>query len=873
MKESNTSEGESFSQTLGDTGFFIKGGVYMPELTVGLDIKVNTTVEGDQLNPRIHSNGQGTTLVVWESLGNPPGIYAQQYDNEGNPVGDEFEVATGNNLENPLVAVAVDGSFVIAWEEAGSENGIVLQRYDSGRNPVGEAVATSLTNTGNQGTLALDGQGNILLVGTEGNGANAGIFAQRYNAQNELIQDFKVSSGGINAANPTIAMAANGNYVIAWQQITPGNQAGAARNIVARRFNATGPLDLEAFQVNTTAQANQENPVVAIAPDGSTFSISWESGGGNVFGGQYAQRYEFDSGKPIEGEIQLDDGINSATKTMAIGADGTLAIAYVETSDIFLKRYDRAGNLLNPEETAPLNAYTEGTQTSPAIIQNNPDHLIVVWQSQDQDGSGYGIYARGLSAGVTDPENPEHPENPENPDLPELIITPNQETLEVFEGSSRELYSVVLSRQPTAEVTIAFETGEGIEPLTPIIFTADNWDIPQAVTVTAIADDIDQGDRPLEIRHQVTSSDPDYDGQELDSVVATLIDVPPAVTPGGVRLIEPIGSTEVLQGFRGDSYKIALSQQPTDTVTITVELPEHLLTMTPGFPQGDDSTTEETVSFSITFTPENWNIAQSIMVNALDVPHVPSRSFQHGTSSLGINYAITSEDVAYNGLEIDALSLNFNNTNNRGLETSLNEASVLGLSTVDDRITGSLGNDIIHGREGNDIIYGVGGDNIIYGQEGNDGIEGGSGNDIIYGGAGNDHLYGEAGDDIIYGGEDSDRLYGGNGNDVLLGGEGNDRLFGGPGRDTLTGGPGNDSFGIGPGTGGNSPSEADVITDFTPGEDILEFVGNLTFERLEIYQGTDAYAADAILRDRETGEYYARLQNVIATNLDPLDFV
>ncbi|HEY9838375.1 MAG TPA: calcium-binding protein, partial [Vampirovibrionales bacterium] len=368
----------------------------------------------------------------------------------------------------------------------------------------------------------------------------------------------------------------------------------------------------------------------------------------------------------------------------------------------------------------------------------------------------------------------------------------------------------------------------------------------------------------LEIRHQVTSPDPDYDAKELASVVATLIDVPPPVTPGGVRLIEPIGSTEVLQGFKGDSYKIALSQKPTQPVNITLELPENLLTMGGSLPQGDST---------LTFTPDNWNIAQSILVNALDVPVVPSRSFQQGKPSVGINYAISSEDPAYNGLEIEGLNLSFNNTNNRGMETTLDEASALGLSTIDDRITGSWGDDIIHGREGNDLIYGIGGNNVIYGQEGNDGIEGGAGNDIIYGGAGNNHLYGGAGDDIISGGADSDRLYGEEGNDILFGAEGSDRLFGGPGRDTLTGGPGNDSFGIGPGTGGGSFSEVDVITDFIKGEDIIEFVGNLSFEQLEIYQGTEVYAADTILRDRQTGEYYARLQNVIATTLDSFDFV
>jgi Ca2+-binding RTX toxin-like protein len=60
-------------------------------------------------------------------------------------------------------------------------------------------------------------------------------------------------------------------------------------------------------------------------------------------------------------------------------------------------------------------------------------------------------------------------------------------------------------------------------------------------------------------------------------------------------------------------------------------------------------------------------------------------------------------------------------------------------------------------------------------------------------------------------------LSGTSGHDVIQGGAGNDTLIGGGGADTLTGGAGHDTFVY------RMPSEGgDTITDFHPGEDILD---------------------------------------------------
>ncbi len=113
--------------------------------------------------------------------------------------------------------------------------------------------------------------------------------------------------------------------------------------------------------------------------------------------------------------------------------------------------------------------------------------------------------------------------------------------------------------------------------------------------------------------------------------------------------------------------------------------------------------------------------------------------------------------------------------------------SVLGSAGPDDfRIPPGNGHQVYCGRGGNDRIFGT----LV-----NDVIDGGPGADLLKGSDGSDQIDGGPGADTIYGGKGSDRLRGGSGPDRLFGEQGRDRLIGGPGRDRLFGGLGID-FGI-----------------------------------------------------------------------------
>ena len=154
-------------------------------------------------------------------------------------------------------------------------------------------------------------------------------------------------------------------------------------------------------------------------------------------------------------------------------------------------------------------------------------------------------------------------------------------------------------------------------------------------------------------------------------------------------------------------------------------------------------------------------------------------------------------------------------------------ADVVTFGDGNDSLIGRGGDDFGYGGAGDDSLYGWNGFDQLFGGDGNDDLDGdnhadrlngGAGDDDLDGGSGRDVLQGAQGNDLLNGGEGGDRIWGGAGADVFLGGDGDDRLFTGLGRDTLTGGAGADAF-----VQNEYENSFDLITDFTSGEDSLEF--------------------------------------------------
>lgn len=161
-----------------------------------------------------------------------------------------------------------------------------------------------------------------------------------------------------------------------------------------------------------------------------------------------------------------------------------------------------------------------------------------------------------------------------------------------------------------------------------------------------------------------------------------------------------------------------------------------------------------------------------------------------------------------------------------------------------DFLEGTTQPDRFNGLDGNDIIYAN------------------SGDDILEGDAGKDKICGDQGNDTILGGDDDDILWGGKGSDLIGGDSGNDALYGGAGSDTMSGGTGDDIFAIAKGSGGPTVATADYIADFGNGNDKIRLLDGLSFEDLNIQQGTGANSNSTVIQDKLTGEYLAVLPGV-----------
>jgi phosphodiesterase/alkaline phosphatase D-like protein len=139
--------------------------------------------------------------------------------------------------------------------------------------------------------------------------------------------------------------------------------------------------------------------------------------------------------------------------------------------------------------------------------------------------------------------------------------------------------------------------------------------------------------------------------------------------------------------------------------------------------------------------------------------------------------------------------------------------------------------------------------------------------DVINGLGGEDILEGLSGDDLLRGGAGNDKLLGGQGDDLLVGDEGDDFLNGGRGCDTLTGGAGVDTFVVRRGQG------SEHITDYTDGTDRIGLGSGLTFNRIQIEQGTGVDSANTWIKVKATGELLATVTGIQSTAFSAADFL
>jgi hypothetical protein len=196
------------------------------------------------------------------------------------------------------------------------------------------------------------------------------------------------------------------------------------------------------------------------------------------------------------------------------------------------------------------------------------------------------------------------------------------------EAGGQANFTVRLGIAPSANVTInltSTDTTEGTVSPASLTFTPANWNTDQTVTVTGVDDLVTDGNVSYTIHGVASSSDANYNGLTFDvSVVNQDNDV------AGLNIVAGTGVFPVVEG-KTNTYTVALNSQPTANVTV-------------GITSSDTAQGGIPVPASLTFTPANWNVPQTVAVIGADDLVVD------GDTTWRLTNAVTSADSVYAAL-------------------------------------------------------------------------------------------------------------------------------------------------------------------------------------------------------------------------------
>ena len=323
----------------------------------------------------------------------------------GVPLGPEYRVNTYTTASqaSPAIATLTGGTYLVLWEspQDGSGTGIFGQRYSGAGVPQGSEFLVNTFTTGNQSapaaTVDLGGNVTVAWASDLQDGSGLGVFAQRYTAAGAPAgPEFRVNTFTTgDQASPAAATDKSGIAFIVW---TSDGQDGSGLGVFGQRFfGGANPFGSE-FRVNSTTAAAQGAPSVASSQSGS-FVIVWQSDGQDGSGhGVFGQRY-FGSGIPQGSEFRVNTFTQGGQLAPSVAAgSGTFVVAWQSQGQdgsgygIFGQRFALSGPPTGVE--FPATTFVAGDQFEPAIVGDIIGDFAVMWTSAGQDGSGLGVFGQ-----------------------------------------------------------------------------------------------------------------------------------------------------------------------------------------------------------------------------------------------------------------------------------------------------------------------------------------------------------------------------------------------------------------------------------------------------------------------------------------------
>lgn len=271
----------------------------------GDPFRVNTYTPGAQSALRVSTGANGDTAVLIRDTARGSASFVRRYDAAGQALTTE-EWFVGYGATG--VAVSGSGNFAIMRSASdGSGQGIFVTLYNRAGSVIVPAFRVNDVTAGEQyaGTIAMNANGQFVVSWSQWAGSGMDYLVKRYQANGAPVAPATlVRTTPYNSIGIEVAIDSQGNFVATWSELITLNSNNY--DVFARRYASTGVASGPAFRVNTYTTGLQVSSWVAMNATGN-FVVAWTSYGqtGTNSWNVYAQRYNA-TGTMLGGESKVN---------------------------------------------------------------------------------------------------------------------------------------------------------------------------------------------------------------------------------------------------------------------------------------------------------------------------------------------------------------------------------------------------------------------------------------------------------------------------------------------------------------------------------------------------------------------------------------
>ena len=322
------------------------------------EIIANTYTQGDQSFGDVAVHANGAFIITWGSAsqdGSGRGIYAQQYDSTGSPIGGEIRVNTTtiNEQYNPSI-IYHNSQAVVVWRGngPGDPDGVFFQRFSTTDFSTitvttnwdtvdgdTSSIAALLSNRGPDGNISL----REAIMAANNSGLGSGVAHQIHFAINTGGQTITVTGGDLPAistalvidgstqpgysGSPLISLVADAGRQYGLR-LWPGSDGSTIRALNIQGFSVSG-IDISGSHGNSIVGNYLGTNAAGNAAAGNALGINIWGGTNNTIGGTTAADRNVISGNTNLG-IYLGNSSNNNVilgNYVGLNAAGNMAIA------------------------------------------------------------------------------------------------------------------------------------------------------------------------------------------------------------------------------------------------------------------------------------------------------------------------------------------------------------------------------------------------------------------------------------------------------------------------------------------------------------------------------------------------------------------